>query len=156
MVRMLQSDTHLLLHLDGLLHLVATVESHPGPVNAYVVDDANLKLFEAGEEFEFLGDDEASSDRVIDIGLEEEAGNWHLVLKNETDGPIAVNVAIIEEDDEDDEEDGDDDEDDDEEDEDEDDDEDGNDGPPSDNTVASKPRPTAAAASSEAADDDED
>ena len=147
MVRMLQSDTHLLLHLDGLLHLVATVESHPGPVNAYVVDDANLKLFEAGEEFEFLGDDEASSDRVIDIGLEEETGNWHLVLKNETDGPIAANVAIIEEDDEDDE--------DDEEDDDEDD--DGNDGPPAgDNTVASKPRPTAAAASSEAADDDED
>jgi hypothetical protein len=155
---MLQSDTHLLLHLDGLLHLVATVESHPGPVNAYVVDDANLKLFEAGEEFEFLGDDEASSDRVIDIGLEEETGNWHLVLKNETDGPIAANVAIIEEDDEDDEDDEEDEDEDDEDDEEDDDeDDDGNDGPPAgDNTVASKPRPTAAAASSEAADDDED
>jgi hypothetical protein len=96
MVRFLQANTHFVVHLDGIEELEAIVESDPEPIIVHVVDDANLKLLEAGEEYEFFGDDDAAL--FHDLNQELDEGNWHLVITNEQNTPTAVNVDILDED----------------------------------------------------------
>ena len=97
MVRLLKANTHIVILLDDIATLVARVETDPEPVCAHIVDAPNLKLFQAGEGYEFFGEDEASDEHDIEYELDPEK-KWHLILVNENEDPTAVAIDIMDED----------------------------------------------------------
>ena len=104
MVRLIEADSRLALEItDNDLSLV--VESDPHGVVVHIVDNANLRLVELEEAYEYVGDEDAATSHEIDELLEGD-GPWHIVITNEhTSSPVAVSIELEAADDDDEEED---------------------------------------------------